>query len=142
MLWHRLRRWLSALRIGDTPALFKGAFVRSQNHSVVLFPLFKGVFVCPQGHSAALLALLEEVFAWLPVGTIIDRRVLVVHGGVSCDTDLHWLENIDRHQVRWLENIDRHQVRSLENIDRHQVRSLENIDRHQVRELESVDRRQ
>ncbi|XP_076047339.1 serine/threonine-protein phosphatase with EF-hands pef-1-like [Oratosquilla oratoria] len=47
-------------------------------------------------HGPRVLRLLEEVYRWLPLGTIIDNKVLVVHGGISDDTDLHWIASIDR----------------------------------------------
>ena len=53
----------------------------------------------PQVHASPLLSLLAEVFSWLPVGTVIDNRVLVVHGGVTSQLDIDWLQSIDRHQV-------------------------------------------
>ncbi|XP_043197465.1 serine/threonine-protein phosphatase with EF-hands pef-1-like isoform X1 [Amphibalanus amphitrite] len=48
-------------------------------------------------HASPLLSLLAEVFSWLPVGTVIDNRVLVVHGGVTSQLDIGWLQGVDRH---------------------------------------------
>lgn len=42
--------------------------------------------------------LTEELYSWLPVATLIDNRVFVVHGGVSSITDLKVIAAIDRHQ--------------------------------------------
>ena len=41
----------------------------------------------------------EELFSWLPLATVIDDQVLVVHGGVSDLVDLEVLAKIDRHKV-------------------------------------------
>ncbi|CAL4123229.1 unnamed protein product, partial [Meganyctiphanes norvegica] len=47
-------------------------------------------------HGPRILRLLEEVYRWLPLASIIDNRVFVVHGGISEDTDLKWIQMIDR----------------------------------------------
>ncbi|GAB0087919.1 Serine/threonine-protein phosphatase [Sergentomyia squamirostris] len=43
-----------------------------------------------------LLKLIEGVYRWLPLGTIINNRVLVVHGGISDSTDLDLVRSLDR----------------------------------------------
>jgi len=48
-----------------------------------------------------LLKLIDVVYRWLPLGTIVDKKVLVVHGGISDSTDLDWIKNIDRHKVSY-----------------------------------------
>ncbi|XP_022705347.1 serine/threonine-protein phosphatase with EF-hands 2-like isoform X2 [Varroa jacobsoni] len=40
----------------------------------------------------------EDLYSWLPLGTLIDNKVLVVHGGVSSTTDLKAIATVDRHQ--------------------------------------------
>lgn len=40
------------------------------------------------------------MFSWLPLATIVDSKVLIVHGGVSDTTDLVYLDNIERHKVQ------------------------------------------
>ena len=47
-----------------------------------------------------LLKLIEDVYRWLPLGTLINNKVLVVHGGISDSTDLDWVRALDRHKVR------------------------------------------
>ncbi|KAG7162043.1 Serine/threonine-protein phosphatase with EF-hands pef-1-like [Homarus americanus] len=47
-------------------------------------------------HGPRILRLLEEVYRWLPLVTVIDHKVMVVHGGISLDTDLKWIATIDR----------------------------------------------
>lgn len=46
-----------------------------------------------------LLRLIDVVYRWLPLGTVVDKKVLVVHGGISDITDLEWIKNIDRQKV-------------------------------------------
>uniref|UniRef100_A0A1B6DP80 Serine/threonine-protein phosphatase with EF-hands n=1 Tax=Clastoptera arizonana TaxID=38151 RepID=A0A1B6DP80_9HEMI len=43
-----------------------------------------------------LLKLIEGVYRWLPLGTVVNNKVLIVHGGISDITDLEWLRNLDR----------------------------------------------
>lgn len=46
-----------------------------------------------------LLKLIDEVYRWLPLGTIVNNRVLVVHGGISDSTDLDLIKSMDRAKV-------------------------------------------
>nr|XP_056711894.1 serine/threonine-protein phosphatase with EF-hands 2 [Euleptes europaea] len=50
-------------------------------------------------HGNKILKLLRHVFSCLPLATLIDQKVLIVHGGVSDTTDLEVLARIDRHKV-------------------------------------------
>lgn len=53
-----------------------------------------------QQHNAErLLKLIEEIYRWLPLGTIVNNRVFVVHGGISDSTDLDLLKSLDRGKV-------------------------------------------
>nr|CAD7438722.1 unnamed protein product [Timema bartmani] len=45
-----------------------------------------------------LLRLIECVYRWLPLGTVVNNKVLVVHGGISNITDLEWVRSLDRHK--------------------------------------------
>ncbi|XP_012881909.1 PREDICTED: serine/threonine-protein phosphatase with EF-hands 1-like [Dipodomys ordii] len=51
-------------------------------------------------HGRKILEVLEEVYSWLPVGTIIDKQILVVHGGISESTDLNLLNRIQRSKLK------------------------------------------
>lgn len=51
-------------------------------------------------HGKKILKLLQKIFSWLPVATIIDHKVLIVHGGISKTTDLNTIAKVDRHKVR------------------------------------------
>lgn len=54
----------------------------------------------PQMHGKRILKLLQKIFSWLPLATVIDQKVLVLHGGISDLTDLSLLARLDRHNVR------------------------------------------
>lgn len=51
-------------------------------------------------HGKRILKLLQKIFSWLPLATVIDQKVLVLHGGISDATDLSILAKLDRHNVR------------------------------------------
>lgn len=51
-------------------------------------------------HGKKILKLLQKIFSWLPVATVIDHKVLIVHGGISDTTDLDTIARVDRHKVR------------------------------------------
>ncbi|XP_072370516.1 serine/threonine-protein phosphatase with EF-hands 1 isoform X2 [Scyliorhinus torazame] len=51
-------------------------------------------------HGKKILHLIQDVFSWLPLATIIDSKVLVVHGGISDTTDLNFIASIDRHRFK------------------------------------------
>ncbi|XP_047448380.1 serine/threonine-protein phosphatase with EF-hands 2 isoform X2 [Mugil cephalus] len=48
-------------------------------------------------HGKRILKLLQKIFSWLPLATVIDQKVLVLHGGISDSTDLGILARVDRH---------------------------------------------
>lgn len=43
--------------------------------------------------------MLEELYRWLPLATVIDQKVLVVHGGISDKTDIHFISKVNRGKV-------------------------------------------
>ncbi|XP_078265451.1 serine/threonine-protein phosphatase with EF-hands 1 isoform X2 [Rhinoraja longicauda] len=49
-----------------------------------------------------ILQLFQDVFRWLPLATIIDSKVLVVHGGISDTTDLDFLASVERQRFKSL----------------------------------------
>uniref|UniRef100_A0A3Q0QVA7 Serine/threonine-protein phosphatase with EF-hands n=1 Tax=Amphilophus citrinellus TaxID=61819 RepID=A0A3Q0QVA7_AMPCI len=57
-------------------------------------------------HGKRILKLLQKIFSWLPLATVIDQKVLILHGGISDSTDLSVLARLDRHNVR-----NRHRIR-------------------------------
>ncbi|XP_059524218.1 serine/threonine-protein phosphatase with EF-hands 2 isoform X4 [Myotis daubentonii] len=50
-------------------------------------------------HGKKILQRLQDVFCWLPLATLVDEKVLILHGGVSDTTDLELLSKLDRHKV-------------------------------------------
>ncbi|KAK9398627.1 serine/threonine-protein phosphatase with EF-hands 2 [Crotalus adamanteus] len=50
-------------------------------------------------HANRLLAVIKNVFSSLPLATVIDRKVLIVHGGISDKTDLEQLAKIERCKI-------------------------------------------
>ncbi|KAL9906026.1 retinal degeneration C isoform 2-T6 [Glossina fuscipes fuscipes] len=52
-----------------------------------------------QNNSERILKLIDEVYRWLPLGSVIDDSVLVVHGGISDQTDLNIIKKLDRSKV-------------------------------------------
>uniref|UniRef100_A0A8K9WQH7 Serine/threonine-protein phosphatase with EF-hands n=1 Tax=Oncorhynchus mykiss TaxID=8022 RepID=A0A8K9WQH7_ONCMY len=51
-------------------------------------------------HGRDILLLVQDVFSLLPIATVIDNKVLIVHGGISDMTDLYLLSSIERHKVK------------------------------------------
>ncbi|EHB15250.1 Serine/threonine-protein phosphatase with EF-hands 2 [Heterocephalus glaber] len=51
-------------------------------------------------HGKTILKTLQDVFCWLPLATLVDEKVLILHGGVSDRTDLELLAKLDRHKLR------------------------------------------
>nr|XP_007989372.1 serine/threonine-protein phosphatase with EF-hands 1 isoform X1 [Chlorocebus sabaeus]XP_007989378.1 serine/threonine-protein phosphatase with EF-hands 1 isoform X1 [Chlorocebus sabaeus] len=51
-------------------------------------------------HGKRILQILEELYAWLPIGTIVDNEILVIHGGISETTDLNLLHCIERNKMK------------------------------------------
>ncbi|KPU78056.1 uncharacterized protein Dana_GF10046, isoform B [Drosophila ananassae] len=49
----------------------------------------------PRNHKR-LLAFIDEVYRWLPLGSVLNSRVLIVHGGFSDSTSLDLIKSIDR----------------------------------------------
>lgn len=65
------------------------------------FVIFSLYYFLLQHNSEKLLKLIEEVYRWLPLGSIVNNKVLIVHGGISESTDLDLIKSLDRGKV-WL----------------------------------------
>ncbi|XP_023600581.1 serine/threonine-protein phosphatase with EF-hands 2 isoform X2 [Myotis lucifugus] len=50
-------------------------------------------------HGKKILQRLQDVFCWLPLATLVDEKVLILHGGVSDTTDLELLSKLERHKI-------------------------------------------
>lgn len=112
----------------DNPYVFNGDFVDRGMHSVEVLVLLlvcmlvwkDAVFLNRGNHedfnvnlrygflkeimfkytrqASKIVQLTEELYSWLPIATLIDNKVFVVHGGVSSETDLKVVAAINRHQ--------------------------------------------
>ncbi|XP_043928998.1 serine/threonine-protein phosphatase with EF-hands 1 isoform X2 [Protopterus annectens] len=120
----------NGLPSAERPYLFNGDFVDRGPHSIeILIILFAFLLTYPndlhlnrgnhedhimnirygftkevmqkyKSHGREILQLLQEVFSWLPLATIIDYKVLILHGGISDTTDLEFLSSLDRHKFK------------------------------------------
>ncbi|KAG7257450.1 hypothetical protein CRUP_007754, partial [Coryphaenoides rupestris] len=118
----------NGLPSSEKPYVFNGDFVDRGKSSVeILLILFAFLLVYPNGvhlnrgnhedhmvnlrygftkevlgkyrvHGKKILKLLQKVFSWLPLATVIDGKVLVVHGGISDTTDLDVIARMERHK--------------------------------------------
>ncbi|KAJ7319571.1 hypothetical protein JRQ81_019082 [Phrynocephalus forsythii] len=114
----------------ENPYVFNGDFVdRGKNSIEILIILFAFLLVYPnhlhlnrgnhedpiinlrygftkevlrkyQCHGQTILHLLQDVYSWLPLATIIDSKVLIVHGGISDTTDLNFLNLFQRSKLK------------------------------------------
>ncbi|XP_069779212.1 serine/threonine-protein phosphatase with EF-hands 2-like [Narcine bancroftii] len=80
----------------------KGIYLNRGNHEDHIINLRYGftkeVMQKYQVHGSRILKLLQCIFSWLPLATVIDQKVLIIHGGISETTDLDFLGKIDRHK--------------------------------------------
>uniref|UniRef100_A0A3P8UL11 Serine/threonine-protein phosphatase n=1 Tax=Cynoglossus semilaevis TaxID=244447 RepID=A0A3P8UL11_CYNSE len=126
----------NGLPSGEKPYVFNGDFVdRGKNSLEILLILFGFLLVYPHDvhlnrgnhedhivnlrygftkevlgkyrvHGKKILKLLKKIFCWLPLATVIDHKVLVVHGGISDATDLDTIARVDRHKMCTTGNSD------------------------------------
>uniref|UniRef100_A0A8C2PQ02 Serine/threonine-protein phosphatase with EF-hands n=1 Tax=Cyprinus carpio TaxID=7962 RepID=A0A8C2PQ02_CYPCA len=84
----------------EKPYVFNGDYVdRGKDSIEILLILFAFLLVFPGDlHGKRILKLLQKIFSWLPLVTVIDQRVLIVHGGISDTTDLALIARVDRHR--------------------------------------------
>ncbi|XP_008578074.1 PREDICTED: serine/threonine-protein phosphatase with EF-hands 1 [Galeopterus variegatus] len=120
----------NGLPSGSNPYIFNGDFVDRGNNSMeVLMILFVSFLVYPNDlhlnrgnhedfmmnmrygftreilckyklHGKKILQILEDLYTWLPIGTIIDDEILVIHGGISESTDLNLLHHLERNKMK------------------------------------------
>nr|XP_055036972.1 serine/threonine-protein phosphatase with EF-hands 2-like [Misgurnus anguillicaudatus] len=112
----------------ETPYVFNGDFVDRGKESIeILLVLFAFLLLYPHDvhlnrgnhedhivnlrygftkevllkyrvHGKQILKLLQKIFSSLPLATVIDQKVLILHGGISDRTDLNLIAKLDRHQ--------------------------------------------
>ncbi|XP_069492957.1 serine/threonine-protein phosphatase with EF-hands 1 isoform X2 [Ambystoma mexicanum] len=120
----------NGLPSADNPYLFNGDFVdRGKNSIEILMILFAFLLVYPnnlhlnrgnhedhimnlrygftnelmekyKSHGRKILHHLQDIYSWLPLATVIDNKVLVLHGGISDATDLDFLASLERNKFR------------------------------------------
>ncbi|XP_062939446.1 serine/threonine-protein phosphatase with EF-hands 1 isoform X3 [Cynocephalus volans] len=120
----------NGLPSGSNPYIFNGDFVdRGSNSMEILMILFVSFLVYPNDlhlnrgnhedfmmnmrygftrevlykyklHGKKILQILEDLYTWLPIGTIIDNEILVIHGGISESTDLNLLHRLERNKMK------------------------------------------
>ncbi|KAM8906502.1 LOW QUALITY PROTEIN: serine/threonine-protein phosphatase with EF-hands 2 [Lycaon pictus] len=71
-----------------------------EDHMVNLYGFTKEVMHKYKTHGKKILKILQDVFCWLPLATLVDEKVLILHGGVSDMTDLELLAKLDRHKIQ------------------------------------------
>uniref|UniRef100_A0A8D2J0Z5 Serine/threonine-protein phosphatase n=1 Tax=Varanus komodoensis TaxID=61221 RepID=A0A8D2J0Z5_VARKO len=129
----------------ENPYIFNGDFVdRGKNSTEILIILFAFLLVYPnhlhlnrgnhedhimnlrygftkevmkkyRSYGKTILHLLQDVFSWLPLATLIDGKVLILHGGISDSTDLNFLKVFQRNKVKCYT----HKVLDLDNAEEH-----------------------
>ncbi|NXA40210.1 PPE2 phosphatase, partial [Eudromia elegans] len=92
------------LRYGCSAGLCASVWEPQQNPTNPSFSCFfsygftKEVMQKYRVHGKKILKMIQNVFCWLPLATLIDEKVLIIHGGISDTTDLDMLEKIQRHK--------------------------------------------
>ncbi|XP_054830265.1 serine/threonine-protein phosphatase with EF-hands 1 isoform X1 [Eublepharis macularius] len=116
----------------ENPYIFNGDFVdRGKNSVEILIILFAFLVVYPnhfhlnrgnhedhimnlrygftkevmkkyRSYGKKILRLLQDVYSWLPLATIVDNKVLILHGGISDTTDLNFLNLFQRNKLKTL----------------------------------------
>lgn len=59
-----------------------------------------------QVHGKKILKLLQKIFSGLPLASLIDHKVLIVHGGISDTTNLDAIARVNRHKVGETQSIN------------------------------------
>uniref|UniRef100_A0A669QLX5 Serine/threonine-protein phosphatase n=1 Tax=Phasianus colchicus TaxID=9054 RepID=A0A669QLX5_PHACC len=124
----------------NNPYVFNGDFVdRGKNSMEILIILFVFLLIYPNDfhlnrgnhedfilnmkygftkevlkkykvHGMTILYHLREIFSWLPLATVVNNKVLIVHGGISDTTDLDLLKLLERNKVSWCLTDAKHDI--------------------------------
>ncbi|XP_050671394.1 serine/threonine-protein phosphatase rdgC [Leptidea sinapis] len=77
-----------------------GVYLNRGNHEDLImnarYGFIREVHQKYRHNAERLLKLVENVYRWLPLATIINNRVFVVHGGISDTTDLDMVKSLER----------------------------------------------
>ncbi|KAM8977105.1 serine/threonine-protein phosphatase with EF-hands 1 [Pelodytes ibericus] len=114
----------------ENPYLFNGDFVdRGKNSVEILILLFAFLLVYPnnlylnrgnhedpimnlrygftkeimqkyKNHGQKMIRLLEDIYSHLPLATVIDSKILILHGGIADTTNLDFLISVDRSKYK------------------------------------------
>ncbi|XP_055010687.1 serine/threonine-protein phosphatase with EF-hands 1 [Boleophthalmus pectinirostris] len=79
-------------------------------------------------HGREILQLFQDVFSLLPLATVIDGKILIVHGGISDQTDLDFLNSVERHKVKSALRLPRQSFEPLD-LGHRQTKHMRSTDR-------------
>ncbi|KAH8419549.1 hypothetical protein KR222_005062 [Zaprionus bogoriensis] len=82
-----------------------------------------------------LLRLIDEVYRWLPLGSILNNRVLIVHGGFSDNTSIDLIKSIDRGKYV---SILRPPLRESEPLDKTEWQQVSDIKENAIENTELI----